>query len=627
MIASFFHHADRPILTLLILTLTTGAALAQTPWDVANQQRWQFPGSMKVKNVREHFGAKGDGLHDDTQALRRAFDRRGGFVYIPDGTYRITEQLQYTQGPSIGPTIQGESRDGVILRLDDGSPGFNDPANPRAVVRLIRDGKVSADYFKTKIRNLTIDVGDNRGAVGLNFYANNNGQCRNVRITGAGAIGVDLSYMLNGPLLISNLEVDGFDIGIHAGSGPFNSQTLEHIVLKGQRSIGIRNEGEALFIRDLLIDGPPAPIINGGNTVLVDADLRSAQGPAIRNSDRLFLRNVKTSPAHVAVQGHQTEGRGKLGPQTNQTVPGGIIDEWVHDRPLGQAAAKSIRSVNLAIETAPCTPLPPLDDWICVDDFGADGTDEQDDTPAFRRAFAAAKQGQKKVVAFAAESQYIVGGELEISGSIERLQGAASLIRPPMGEELRIIVRDGSADIVTFDQVDRPLGRHRVVVTNASSRTLVVHHLRGELLATGPGKTFLEDACSNVRITHPLHRVWSRQLNSESSEATNNTNDGGTLWVLGLKTERSQTLVETLNGGRTEVLGAWVYVTSREAPTRPMFVVEEGVGSFAGVLQFHSRGAVYDTLVQFTKSGERATVTRADNDGRASFGLLRVGGQ
>jgi len=55
-------------------------------------------------------------------------------------------------------------------------------------------------------------------------------------------------------------------------------------------------------------------------------------------------------------------------------------------------------------------------------------------------------------------------------------------------------------------------------------------------------------------------------LNSESAEGVNVVNDGGQLWVLGLKTERNQVLIETKSDGRTEVLGGWIYNTVRTDP-------------------------------------------------------------
>lgn len=47
--------------------------------------------AKKTINVRD-FGAKGDGVTDDTKAFIRAlreFEQRGGSLYIPKGSYRL----------------------------------------------------------------------------------------------------------------------------------------------------------------------------------------------------------------------------------------------------------------------------------------------------------------------------------------------------------------------------------------------------------------------------------------------------------------------------------------------------------------------------------------------------------
>ena len=66
-------------------------------------------------NVRQ-FGAKGDGRADDTQAIQAAFDQvtSGTTVYLPKGTYRITQSLTLT-GPATGVLIVGHGRDTKLV--------------------------------------------------------------------------------------------------------------------------------------------------------------------------------------------------------------------------------------------------------------------------------------------------------------------------------------------------------------------------------------------------------------------------------------------------------------------------------------------------------------------------------
>ncbi len=64
-----------------------------------------------------------------------------------------------------------------------------------------------------------IRVGENNpGAIGLQFYSNNSGAVRNCRFragSNSGLIGLDLGHRdMNGPLLVRNCEVVGFELGI-----------------------------------------------------------------------------------------------------------------------------------------------------------------------------------------------------------------------------------------------------------------------------------------------------------------------------------------------------------------------------------------------------------------------------
>jgi hypothetical protein len=115
---------------------------------------------------------------------------------------------------------------------------------------------------------------------------------------------------------------------------------------------------------------------------------------------------------------------------------------------------------------------------------------------------------------------------------------------------------------------------------NASSRTLVIRdaaNVSGNM--TGTGDVFIENVVSNPSQSWIFNkqRVWARQLNAEN-EGTHIKNNGGKLWILGLKTERGGTLIETKGGGKTEVLGGLAYTTtggSNGKQDSPMFINNE----------------------------------------------------
>ena len=52
-------------------------------------------GGGAYKNVKTDFGAAGNGVNDDTTAVRNALNS-GGTIYFPEGTYRITSTLYHT---------------------------------------------------------------------------------------------------------------------------------------------------------------------------------------------------------------------------------------------------------------------------------------------------------------------------------------------------------------------------------------------------------------------------------------------------------------------------------------------------------------------------------------------------
>src|SRR5688572_23705422 len=79
------------------------------------QLEWRPSSTSNVLN----FGAKGDGITDDTEAIQAAIDfaGRGGTIQIPRGTYMI-RGLKIRNN---GTTITGEARHGTRLVRMPGS--------------------------------------------------------------------------------------------------------------------------------------------------------------------------------------------------------------------------------------------------------------------------------------------------------------------------------------------------------------------------------------------------------------------------------------------------------------------------------------------------------------------------
>jgi hypothetical protein len=93
--------------TNISLTVASGSTLASGP--TTSPARNVKPAPVDWLNVKT-YSAKGDGTSDDTAAIQAAVDAAssaGGTVYIPGGTYRLTDQIVVHNGVSIvgdGPT-------------------------------------------------------------------------------------------------------------------------------------------------------------------------------------------------------------------------------------------------------------------------------------------------------------------------------------------------------------------------------------------------------------------------------------------------------------------------------------------------------------------------------------------
>src|SRR5262249_38480116 len=106
----------------------------------------------------------------------------------------------------------------------------------------------------------------------------------------------------------------------------------------------------------------------------------------------------------------------------------------------------------------------------------------------------------------------------------------------------------------------------------------------------------------------PLHldgqQVWARQFNPENM-GTKVRNDSGTFWCLGLKTEKAGTVVETKNGGKTEVLGGYFYY-NRGNPGGASPVVNND----SSVVVIATLTGAGGTMVEETRGGERKSTSQ-----------------
>jgi len=221
------------------------------------------------RNARD-FGAKGDGVADDTAAIQAAIDRQRGvryekkpaIVYVPTGTYRISDTLILWKWTH----LVGNPHDPPTIVLAAKSPGFDNPkAKKPAIVTTngwcvdpkSRNWPANSDKlgasanntFYTQVHHLGVRIErGNPGAVGILWRVAQATSIRNVTLdAGDAAIALDIGGGTDyaafatqpsqgGGGVIADTRISGGRVGLRA----WGSQWLFRSVhLNGQKEIGV----------------------------------------------------------------------------------------------------------------------------------------------------------------------------------------------------------------------------------------------------------------------------------------------------------------------------------------------------------------------------------------------------
>ncbi len=571
------------------------------------------PDGAGAVNIREEpYRAKGDGINDDSAAIQRAIDDWQGTrrtILLPAGTYLLTQPLRYKPAKGHGyNNLRGAGAGKTVLRLRDNT--FSDAAKPQPVLTLGYNGRedgsgVHADWFNNNVSDLSIDTGmANPGAIGLQFYSNNVGSLRNVIIRsgdGKGAIGLDLGYAdQNGPCLIKRVAIDGFTLGVRTAA-TVNSQTLEHISVANVQT-GWENSGQCLAIRGLTMTSRGSALVSKfGVVALLEADLTRADGdgdiPAITTRETLFARHIRTNGFATAIENRREKNN------PTPSAQGPLVQEWVTSPTLTLFAHEKPRSLGLPVKE---TPEPTMDDpatWVNLRAFRR--LADPDDSASLQRAI----DSGATTIYFPAGGHYYFGEPVELRGKLRRVVGMFAGAHGVKGSARWRVAAEGPAELVVQDLIGE------ITIEHAAKRTLVVRNgqgVGGKL--TGGGELFLENVVADWDFENGS--AWARQFNNEKL-GTHITNAGAALWILGLKTERGGTLVETKSGAATEILGGLCYTTNH-GKMAPMFVTTDGRLSVT-IGEVCYTGDPYLQLFQEARGKNTKTLRRGDAPLRPAF--------
>ena len=541
--------------------------------------------------TRAPYNADNTGRRDATDAIRRAMhdasrrtpgifttaDRAVQIVYLPDGVYRISDQLvfdtpeilaarpkprdevglRYVTGHMM---LVGQSRDGTILKAADGCPAFRRPG--ACVVRMTCVNGTNQGYWNSVV-DLTIDAGHgNPGATALWFVSNNIGTIRGVRLLcrddeNPAELGLDLTAGGGGLGYIYDLDIRGFRTGIRAGDYHVG-YTLENVRLQGQHELGIDNTNKNLFIRHLASDNR-VPILHNrtsqGQVVLLDSDLRGGAAGStaiLNNAAPMFLRNVCA------------EGYGRIlpdrdGKEIGECVVGKIFTLWP-EAPR--------QSLGLEVKETPEVPWGRPEAWRIFDPSLQD-----DDTAALQ---AAIDSGAETVVIKSDVGRVRLTDTVHLRGNLRRLHGGWCNLDVTFSGEPRPLfqIETGTHPVMVVEALSNGQRVHGFdTIVNDSDKTVVLKDLfldygRSNYRNHGRGDLFIESVVSGggdfdhlgMRPTAGWlvrgQRVWARNLNPEAY-APDLQVEGGSFWCLGAKLgEIYGPYLEAGGGARVEMLGA-----------------------------------------------------------------------
>ena len=597
---------------------------------LAGAENIVYPRDAGVIDITQApYNARGDGQTDNTSVIQQALNDHtdsGTILYFPNGTYLISDELRFSEGGHPGDkarntVLQGQSRGGAVIQLKDSCAGYQAPRAPKAMVWT---GRAPAQRFGNEIRNLTFDTGSgNAGAVGLRFIANNQGGVYDVSITsgdGQGVIGLDLGYTdEQGPCLMKNVSVQGFAIGVSL-SGGVDSVTLEGIALQNQNTLGFQNAGQPCTIRNLSsLNEVPALDAAGGFTTLIGAELKGTgqarTRPAILCEAPLFARDVRTSGYKNALES-KIPGR--------EGVSQASFAQWM-SKPAASLFGEPGTGLRLPIKETPQVPWDDPKNWASPLQFGAKLNDEGDDADAIQ---AAIDSGASTV--YLPRGSYSIGHTIIIRGRVRRIVGCKAYLQVLAGltqsKSPMFRVGEQGAAMVALDNLNTDFsnGGH-FFIENNSLRTLVIRRCQINFQGADAyhgnsrGQVFLEDVVGRW-FKFKNQSVWARQFNPEGN-GTHIENDGGTLWILGLKTEGYGTLVDTRNGGSSEILGGLSYSVGDERD-EPMFAIDATSRASISFCEVNFTNHPFPRVVQAQHNNQTSELKTDDARWRGHFTLF-----
>ncbi len=404
---------------LLLATLLVGIAL---PANAASIFTTRLDDPKAIYLDTPAFGARGDGIADDSAALQAAIDKaaahgREGIVFVHSGRYLLTRTIYVW--PGIRVLGYGATR--PVLLLAARTPGFQKGLgvmvifaglNPEEVRRsgieipFPPPGSVppndsvadaNPNTFYSAMSNIDFEIGDgNPAAVAIRFHVAQHSYLSHIDFH----IGSGLAGLMQVGNEAEDLHFYGGRYGILTEkTSPAWQFTLIDSVFDGQREAAIREHEVGLtLIRDTMRNVPTAIDIDPGysdEAWVKDCRFESiAEQAVIISNEKSPLTEVglenavfSHTPTFALLResGRKIAGKGSAY-RVKEFNYGLIVPAEGRMGAMGERFEAEALHVLTAQPPPAIRALPPASEWTNVHDLGVKGDGRADDTAAIRKA-------------------------------------------------------------------------------------------------------------------------------------------------------------------------------------------------------------------------------------------------
>lgn len=408
-------------LSTLVLALGLVSAVWGAPGTSVLTTRPNDPKAVDVSAAA--FGAKGDGVADDSAALQAAINQaqqsRGDIVFVPSGRYRLTRTIYIWPGVRVfgygatrpvfvlAPHTPGfQSGEAVMVMFTGFRPGTGFFVGRNFRVAFPPPGQVPPNdnisdagpgTFYSAISNIDFEIGDgNPAAIAIRAHFAQHSFLSHLDLhVGSGLAG--LTEIGNEA---EDLHIDGGRYGILTDkTSPAWQFTLIDSSFTGQREAAIREHMAGLtLIHDSIANTPVGIDIDPGysdevwvkdsrfeNIARAGIIISNEQNPQTEiGFENVVVSHVPTL-AELRASGRKIAGKGAIYRVADFNhgiiVPGegrtGTIGTIYHAEPLKAMPAPGPEAIPA---------LPPMSAWVNVHTLGVTGDGKTDDTAAIQKA-------------------------------------------------------------------------------------------------------------------------------------------------------------------------------------------------------------------------------------------------